>query len=283
MAIFVSTSDALKKLYRIIMTVAVLVALFFTIRTAVRVVWIASFHIPSDSMEPALFAGDYVLAQRLRENTAIRHNDVLFFRFPYAVGSDSVGNPHDGSFYVKRCIALPGDTVEIRNGMFRVSGFDGVPGNPQGQERLVGMLGGIMDERHAPARSICLEAWPWDDSLGWTVLEFGPLFVPSAGSEVKMNAEMCLLYRQYIEWEQHAPLSSDESGNVYLGDSMIDSYTFEKDYYFVAGDKSENSRDSRYWGLLPRDFIRARAWRIKYSEDPAGGKPRFGRIGRRII
>ena len=90
------------------------------------------------------------------------------------------------------------------------------------------------------------------------------------------------MYRNYIEWEQGLPLTVDEKGVVSLGDSPIDSYTFRKDYYFVAGDKADNSRDSRYWGLLPRDHIAAKAWIIKKSVDPVSGKCRYGRIGKKV-
>lgn len=76
------------------------------------------------------------------------------------------------------------------------------------------------------------------------------------------------VYRNYIEWEQGLPLTVDEEG--------------VKDYYFVAGDKADNSRDSRYWGLLPRDHIAAKAWIIKKSVDPVSGKCRYGRIGKKV-
>lgn len=42
---------------------------------------------------------------------------------------------------------------------------------------------------------------------------------------------------------------------VYLGDSLINTYCFMEDYYFVAGDNLPVSVDSRYWGVLPRSFI----------------------------
>ena len=40
-----------------------------------------------------------------------------------------------------------------------------------------------------------------------------------------------------------------------LNDSIIQEYQFKEDYYFVTGDKVMNSKDSRYWGLLPKKFI----------------------------
>ena len=53
------------------------------------------------------------------------------------------------------------------------------------------------------------------------------------------------LYKNMVEWEQKKSLRY-EAGNIYLGDSLIAEYRFLKNYYFMAGDRVENSRDSRY-------------------------------------
>jgi signal peptidase I len=46
--------------------------------------------------------------------------------------------------------------------------------------------------------------------------------------------------------------------------------TVPADQYFVMGDNRDNSQDSRYWGFLPRDFIKGRALVIYWSFDTDG-------------
>lgn len=73
-----------------------------------------------------------------------------------------------------------------------------------------------------------------------------------------------------------------KDGRIYLGDTRITGYRFKKNYYFMAGDKVENSKDSRYWGLLPEDYIVGKAWRIWKSIDKENNKTRWNRILRKI-
>jgi signal peptidase I len=40
--------------------------------------------------------------------------------------------------------------------------------------------------------------------------------------------------------------------------------------YFVMGDNRDNSQDSRYWGFLPRDFVKGRALMIYWSYESGG-------------
>ena len=119
---------------------------------------IASFRIPTDSMHPALQPGDNILVnksimgarifdiweaaeekeveiRRLPGLGKVKRNDVLVFHYPYPHKNDSL-SMHLLKYYVKRCIALPGDTMGIKQGHYYVKGIDGLIGNVDAQERI---------------------------------------------------------------------------------------------------------------------------------------------------
>ena len=258
---------------------------------------ITSFHIPSDSMQPALVPGDRIWVDKVSGGARLfdllgaaagedvrirrvpgwrkfRRGDVLVFNFPYGAGRwDSIALDVM-KYYVKRCIAVPGDTLEIRGGWYRIRGVDETLGNPAAQREIA-----LLPDSGAPG--VVMETYPWDKELGWTVKEFGPLPVPRRGQTVWMDSTACRLYHTLVSWEQKRPLRTDSLGRVLLGDSVISRYTFCENYYFVGGDKARNSQDSRYWGLLPEAYIVGRAWRVWWSEEPYGDV-RWKRVLKRI-
>jgi signal peptidase I len=177
-------------------------------------------------------------------------------------------------YYVKRCIALPGDTMGIKQGYYYVKGINEPIGNVEAQERIA-----LLDKDDA--RGIVMETYPWDRYINWTIQDFGPLHVPAAGQTVAMDSTAVKLYRKLIEWEQKKPLTW-EGNRVYLGDSLIREYRFRENYYFMGGDNMENSKDSRYWGLLPESYIVGVATRIWKSVDRWTDEVRWDRVMKRI-
>lgn len=258
---------------------------------------VTSFRIPSDSMRPALIPGDRILVEKCSGGARLfdvfdavegkdvriwrmpgwrdfRRGDVLVFNFPYQKGRwDSIVFDVM-KYYVKRCIAVPGDTVEIRGGFYHIPGVEEPLGNPEAQAEIA-----LLPD--SGVRGVQMTTYPWDKSLGWTVKEFGPLAVPRKGQTVRMDSTACRLYRTLVSWEQKKPLHADSTGHVRLGDSLITSYTFRENYYFVGGDNALNSQDSRYWGLLPEPYIVGRAWRVWKSVNSLG-KIRWERVMRKI-
>lgn len=261
----------------------------------------ASFHIPSNSMEPSILVGDQVIVnkwiiggrfinvwdniteneelivRRLPGMRKIRRNDLLVFNFPYPGPWDSLGFSLKTSYYIKRCTALPGDTFEIRNARYLVQGCDQSLGNVESQE----MLAELATSGRVYDMGIVMTGYPYMLDIEWDIMNFGPLYIPKAGSTIRMDRMAYVLYRQVIEWEQKQKLRI-EGDEVYLGDNHISNYTFKTDCYFVTGDNVLNSQDSRYWGLLPEPFILGVATRIGKSVSPVTDKIRWDRVLREI-
>lgn len=209
----------LKKIINWLLNAILVVSIVASIWIFSQVFLLASFRIPSDSMEPELVEGDFVavwkptLGARLfnlnatlrLEQTEIHHvpglrgvrrGDVLVFNFPHPNGWDKI-EMHILKYYIKRCIGLPGDTLSIRNGRFRINGMSEPLGNMDSQERIGRTLPGKFPDG-------VYKAFPFDSVISWNIRNFGPLYVPKAGDKVKMNRENYLLYRKLIAWEQKA-------------------------------------------------------------------------------
>lgn len=255
----------------------------------------SSFKIPTSSMRPTLIPGDNIYVNKwiiggrifdVRESfrrqveisrlpglRRLRRNDVIVFNDPYPYRSDTM-YMDVMRYYVKRCVALPGDTLEIRNGRFRVNGTDEALGNPEAQEAISRLRG-------APEEGVAFNAFPYRAGFGWTIKEFGPFYVPRKGATIPLDSMTAALYHKLIRWEQKKPVTW-QGNDVRLGDSLVRRYTFEKDYYFTAGDNGLDSRDSRYWGVVPEPFIVGVASRIWKSVDRNTGRWRKERFLKEI-
>ena len=284
------------KLVRKLISLFFSLCVFFSIGCFVLVTTIASFRIPTDSMQPTLQPGDNILVNkgimgarifdiwdaaeekeveihRLPGLGKVKQNDVLVFHYPYPHKNDSL-SMHLLKYYVKRCIALPGDTMGIRKGHYYIKGINEPIGNIEAQKRIEKL-------QKENVRGIVMDTYPWDKYIDWTIQNFGPLHVPARGQMVVMDSTAVKLYRNLIEWEQKEKLTF-QGKKVFLGDSLIQKYCFQENYYFMGGDYMENSKDSRYWGLLPEPYIVGVATRIWKSVDKSTGKICWDRVMKKI-
>lgn len=289
--------NRMQKLGNYLINVFFYLCMFAILLLLLQVFCFTSFKIPSDSMEPALMAGDKILVNKLVKGArlfdvfaalrnedvnitrmpglgGIKRNDILVFNFPYQEGRWDSIRFDVMKYFVKRCIALPGDTLEIRDGFYKIAGVTSTLGNRKAQQWIAGLGNGEQ-------WGVVMEAFPQDTSLGWTIKEFGPLIIPAKGQIVGMKQTEGKLYRQVISWEQKKEVKLID-GQVLIGDSVISEYTFTENYYFVSGDKMENSQDSRYWGLLPEPYIVGKATLIWKSVDALTSKIRWNRVLRKI-
>ena len=136
----------LKKITDCLLSVAFYICILIIGWLVLQTTCFTTFTIPSDSMAPTLQAGDRILVNkwimgarifniwdalegkevkihRLPGVGKVKRNDVLVFNFPYPAKKDSLAMDVM-LYYVKRCIALPGDTLEIRNGFYRIRGVE---------------------------------------------------------------------------------------------------------------------------------------------------------------
>jgi signal peptidase I len=179
-------------------TILVIVAALFIITFLVQ-----PFRIPSESMERTLLVGDFLLVDRaslapagnwgwLLPYRGVARGDIVVFHFPV--------DPED--HVVKRVIGVPGDSVEVNQGLARVNGA-------------------ALPQPYA-------------------------VFEPADADEYRDQFPRYTTNDPSVEprWRD------DMRSLVHQGRLMV-----LADNYFVLGDNRNHSRDSRYWGFVPRQNI----------------------------
>ncbi len=248
------------------------------------------FVIPSESMYPTLVPGDRVLVDkteygarlykdlhfdkagvdlksfRTRGLGQVNRNDVVAFNMP--------NNGWKIKFiinyvYCKRCIALPGDSISAVNSHYINNNYAGVLGLKSEQDKLASL----------PDNSIkCgFFVYPYDHI--WTIKNFGPLYIPRKGDIIDIHPKEGCMYGLALEWELKKKIVVDwEKGTVTADGKPITRHRFLHNYYFMAGDNIIDSDDSRYWGLVPEEYIIGKVVKVLYSKDKKTNKLRWNRF-----
>ncbi len=207
------------------------------------------FRIPSASMMPTLLRGDFVLVQKF--SYGIRNpvtNRVLIETSSPARGDVVVFKyPVDpGIDYIKRVIGLPGDTVFFAKGELMI------------REKGSSEIKRITAVEDAP------EAQRWNRPNALYPSEFG-----------LTGTEDLLGVRHKIMRDSSARIV--EPFYVQKEDAYGE-WTVPENTYFVMGDNREHSRDSRFWGFVPDEYLIGRAFCIWFSGTMDSGI-RFDRLG----
>ena len=159
-------------------TFLICILLFGVFRTAV-----ADWNpIPSGSMRPTLLEGDVVFINRLAFDVKVPLTDVIVTRLrdPHRGDVVTFSSPSDGTRLIKRVMAVPGDTIEMRDKVLIVNGR-------QATYEPVGIA------IEHPAPGVDIEALRVDEKTGdrghliqWFLQQghserdsFGPLVVPA--------------------------------------------------------------------------------------------------------
>ena len=210
--------------------------------------------------------------------------------------------------YVKRCVGLPGQTLQIKD---RIIYLDGKPNKEpdnvqytyyvqlanQLPEEFMKEYGITQEEliqlnqtgympltekaykafasRKDLVKSVRLnkdqiigDIYPLNGYYGWTRDNYGPVWIPQKGKSVKLTLKNLPIYERPIRVYEGNDLKVTDDGKIIINGKEASEYTFKMDYYWMQGDNRHNSADSRYWGFVPEDHIVGKPIFIWWSSDP---------------
>ncbi|MFZ6013533.1 MAG: signal peptidase I, partial [Bacteroidota bacterium] len=315
--------------------------------TLIRWLIMEAYTIPTPSMENSLLVGDFLFVSKFHYGTRttttplqvplthqkiwftnipsyvewiklpqyrlpgisqVKREDVVVFNIPPKSLNDGIDYPVDlKTNYIKRCVGIPGDILEIKNRMVTANGtplsvpvdmqfgylltatgminernFEKLGLGPEDYDLIdrandgkvvyrvhltEKMFEGIKNDKPSYIISIELEKREEHDVLpygayyasvgqshnkylaGWSIDNFGPLWIPKKGETIPINDSTLTIYGSTIMRFDHQDDVKIENGKLIIDGKEMSEYTFQQNYYFMMGDNRHNSLDSRYWGF----------------------------------
>lgn len=254
---------------------------------------IASFLVPTGSMENEVMTGDLLFVNkfiyggtsprnvpftnirlpwfRVPGFRDVERGDVIVFVWP---GYRDDVTPEDFTFYLKRCVALPGDTLQVIKRVLYVNG------KPAPLPRNFKFSLQRAENPYRPDERIFPKGEPWNEE------NYGPIVIPKKGMVFPLNRDNIQAWDTFIRREGHTVRLD---GNLIEVDGkQTTEYTVGRDYVFGMGDHRDNSLDSRYWGFIPKENLVGTPLIVYWSWDTdipiynifaKLGSVRLGRIG----
>ena len=251
---------------------------FFPILAIVLVVrsfLIEPFNIPSSSMVPTLYTGDFIAVNKYAYgirlplvNTKVldlgapQHGDVVVFRFPL--------NPKQ--YYIKRVIGVGGDTVSFNNGQLSVNGkaIPTTPANFTPDPKMTAQL-------YPPGKTETGEVVTAEQAaqLG-NQEELSAKYVQESPSS---NHQHLVRYLGDKNWFQYASFLQQVSPQLMASQGQHWQLTVPKGHYFVMGDNRDRSADGRFWGFVPDENLAGKAVYVWTHKASGLSLPTFNRNG----
>ena len=196
----------------------------------IRSFWVEPFKIPSGSMKPTLLVGDFILVNKYTYGIRLP----VLNRKVVEVGPIRRGDvvvfryPADPSVdYIKRVVGLPGDKIAYRGKRLTING------------EAVAVQG---------------TGFYTDSELNFLRL---PTFLEKLGEK---NHQMMIVPAQPpVDLAQVRQFA--HRGNCEYNDDGF-GCTVPAGHYFMMGDNRDQSSDSRYWGFVPDDHVKGRAFLV---------------------
>lgn len=212
-------------------TVEVILTVVYALLIAllIRTLAVEPFNIPSGSMTPTLLTGDYVFVSKFSYGYS-RHSlpfapsilhGRLFGRLPERGDVAVFVNPHTGDDYIKRIVGLPGDRIQVTNGVLIING------EPSKRERI-----GVYRERE------------WNEAYG--------------RPEDQMRYHYKETLPNGVQHEILGDLVSYPEDAAPVDNTGV--FVVPEDSFFAMGDNRDNSADSRLdLGYVPLENLVGRA------------------------
>lgn len=264
----------------------------------IKVFLFEAYRIPTGSMENTLLVGDFLLVTKFTYGATTPRNvpftdirlpyvklpgfkdpqlgDVIVFDFP---GTRDEVESKEVINYIKRCVGLPGDTIEIRNKVLYVNGKI-FPNPPNASADFTNLSPELANPRIFPKNS------------NWNENYYGPIRVPTKGDKLIITPENFTSWEYFVLKEGNEILLTPDNRVLVNGQELTNNeYTVQRDYLFMLGDNRSNSLDSRFWGFVPTENIVGEALIIYWSWNPAipmydffrlMGSVRWDRVGKMI-
>jgi signal peptidase I len=230
----------------------IVVVIILGIRSSI----IEPFRIPTRSMLPTLFIGDFLFVNKFQYSLHFPFSEVFGNRPWYL---NEIKNPARGdvviftppeagqeSLYIKRIVGLPGDTIQFSGKALVLNGVSVKRTEimEAERERMLSQKGFDPENRYNPA---------------------------------KLH-----LYRETLDSNTHLILEDDSFEGVKSSSQIV----VPEDHFFVLGDNRDDTRDSRVFGVISRHSIRGRAFAIwmshRISFSDSNWSFRSDRIGKLI-
>ena len=240
----------------------------------IKILLFEAYRIPTGSMENTLLVGDFLLVTKFTYGATSPRNipftdvrlpyfqlpgfkdpkvgDIIVFDFPG--NRDELVSPEVLN-YIKRCVALPGDTILIVNRTLYNNGKI-VPNPPESK-----FLGNPHSDNIANPRI-------FPEGSGWNEDNYGPLVIPKIGDKIIIDSSNYQAWEMFVKREGHT-ISMRLDNKVLVDDKELvnGEYTVERDYLFMMGDNRNNSLDSRFWGFMPMENVVGEAFMLYWSWD----------------
>jgi signal peptidase I len=194
---------------------------------------------------------------------------------------------------VKRCIGLPGTTIEVITGQAWVNGrLAPEPGTVRHYYKIwvknFAALNKALDEcridifsDHFKKYPNCISAYldhtqkslllqqqgidsiticsikddyPGMPDSTYEIQNTPRLFIPYSGMKIKIDSVTVNQYSNILTAHEMVHIKQ-QGNNFFMNGKPVYEYVFKNNYYFFMGDNRDNSEDSRYFGLIPQTKI----------------------------